>query len=96
MQTSLPVKGYTSQSNSKIEIVNLNKELEELVLRVVDEHRENADCDQRMVALANTKIQEAFMWLNRSVFKPERLAGPLTNIGEMAANEMRAESDDAQ
>jgi hypothetical protein len=57
-------------------LVNNNKLVEELVQRQIDLHlynRDSSDIDQRMVALARTKAQEAFMWLNRAVFQPERL-----------------------
>ncbi len=71
----LPVSGYTPQNLAAVALVNQNKRLEELVLRQLDIHRENEEVDQRMVALAKTKVEEAFMWLNRAVFKPTRLNG---------------------
>ncbi len=76
MNDPLPVKGYTPQADDKVALVNENKLIEELVNRQIDLHlrnRDSADIDQRMVALARTKMQEAFMWLNRSVFQPKRL-----------------------
>lgn len=75
--TGLPVAGYNAQSDSNVILVNENKAIEERVLRQIDKHREaGSSFDQRMVALANTKIQEAFMWLNRAVFQPSRIALP--------------------
>jgi hypothetical protein len=59
--------------------VNENKILEERVLRQIDAHVRNNDSveiNQRMVALARTKAQEAFMWLNRAVFQPARINLP--------------------
>jgi hypothetical protein len=76
MPEPLPVKGYTPQSDYNVALVNNNKLVEELVQRQIDLHlynRDSSDIDQRMVALARTKAQEAFMWLNRAVFQPERL-----------------------
>ncbi|MDE4297115.1 cyclic nucleotide-binding protein [Phaeobacter gallaeciensis] len=76
MPDPLPVNGYTSQSDEKVALVNENKLIEELVMRQLDRHVRNvnsSDIDQRMVALARTKTQEAFMWLNRAVFQPKRL-----------------------
>ncbi|MGV1754862.1 Acb2/Tad1 domain-containing protein [Agrobacterium sp. CG674] len=71
----LPVKGYkATQEPWKIAMVNENKILEELVLRQIEIHTATGGIDQRFVALARTKIQEAFMELNRAVFQPERLA----------------------
>lgn len=82
----LPVAGYKPQSNGNIAVVNYNKELEERVLRQIDAmERANSNCranseiapyDPRMMALAKTGIQEAFMWLNRAVFQPGRIALP--------------------
>ena len=72
----LPVKGYVGQPQWKVDLVNENKVLEARVLRQIDTHRTHADVDQRMVALANTKVQEAFMWLNRAAFQPTRIALP--------------------
>lgn len=84
MHDPLPVKGYTVQSDEKVALVNENKLIEELVLRQIDRHISDIDSsgiDQRMVALARTHVQEAFMWLNRSVFQPERLVdADLTKI----------------
>ena len=74
--TALPVKGYTSQSDANVAFVNENKVLEERVLRRLDEMRASTDYDQRMVSLAITKVQEAFMWANRAVFQPDRVPLP--------------------
>ena len=72
----LPVAGYTTQSDDKIAVVNRNKELEERVLRQLDAMKIDPAHDPRMVALAHTKFQEAFMWLNRAVFQPQRIKLP--------------------
>jgi len=76
MPEGLPVRGYTNQSDDKVALVNVNKELEERVLRQLDAMRANSGCDQRMVSLAITGVQEAFMWANRAVFQPTRIALP--------------------
>lgn len=82
----LPVAGYQPQSDDKVAIVNVNKELEERVLRQIETlQRANAKTagdgvrppyDPRMLALAATGIQDAFMWLNRAVFQPGRVKLP--------------------
>ncbi|MBX4911333.1 hypothetical protein HJA82_28905 [Rhizobium bangladeshense] len=75
----LPVAGYQAQSDENVALVNENKVLEERVLRQIDRHVRNhgsQEIDQRMVALARTKIQEGFMWLNRAVFQPKRIPLP--------------------
>lgn len=86
---SLPVAGYVPQSDDKVALVNENKVLEERVLRQIDKmqrmnavahdadpRRDPPLCDPRMIALARTGIKEAFMWLNRAVFQPSRIALP--------------------
>ncbi len=82
----LPVAGYVAQTDDKVELVNQNKVLEERVLRQIDAMRRDNTAaeangqkpphDARMMALAVTNIQEAFMWLNRAVFQPTRIALP--------------------
>lgn len=76
----LPVAGYLPQSDAKVALVNENKLLEERCLRQIDKMTNTAPGgsahDQRMVALARTGIQESFMWLNRAVFQPARVALP--------------------
>jgi hypothetical protein len=81
----LPVAGYRkTQPQWALDLVNENKVLEEKVLRQIDKHTKDPkavtvadELDQRCVAVARTKIQEAFMWLNRGVFQPKRLEGDL-------------------
>lgn len=72
----LPVKGYLPQSGDNVAVVNANKEHEERILRVMDEMARDLEYDGRMVALARTHIQTGFMWLNRAVFQPSRVALP--------------------
>lgn len=72
----LPVSGYVPQTDDKVAVVNVNKALEERVLRQLDALRANPAYDQRMVSLAFTGIQEAFMWANRAVFQPTRISLP--------------------
>ena len=78
-QKGLDVKGYApTQSQANVDRVNANKVLEEKCLRAIDEHvSQGSDYDQRHVAIARTKIEEAFMSLNRAVFRPRRLDGEL-------------------
>jgi hypothetical protein len=77
--TGLPVAGYKkTQPAHLIALVNENKLLEEKILRQIERHKERgSELDQRAVALAFTAIQDAFMWLNRGVFQPQRLTGDL-------------------
>jgi len=74
--SGLPVSGYKPQSDDKVAFVNENKALEERVLRQLDAMKGNIAFDQRMVSIAYTGIQEAFMWANRAVFQPGRVKLP--------------------
>lgn len=76
MHPSLPVPGYTPQGDDKIAIVSANKELEETVLRVIDQIGERGAGDPRWLAVARTQIEQGFMALNRAVFQPRRIALP--------------------
>lgn len=73
---ALPVKGYSSQPDDKVAFVNDNKDLEERVLRRLDQMRSTPDFDQRMISEAITCVQTAFMWANRAVFQPGRVKLP--------------------
>lgn len=87
----MPVKGYTSQSTSNIDLVNEGKELEERVLRYLDKiasiavdreprtaggERLGSKIDMRCLALGRTNIQDGFMWTIRSIFNPQRISLP--------------------
>jgi hypothetical protein len=69
----LPVAGYTTQPDAKVTAVNENKQLEETVLKRLDALKEHTDVDQRWLAIGRTHIEQAFMSINRAVFKPQRL-----------------------
>lgn len=74
--TPLPVAGYTSQSDAKVALVNEHKAMEERLLRHLDSliGPSQYAIDQRWLAIARTHIEQGFMALNRSVFKPQRIA----------------------
>ena len=74
--SGLPVKGYVDQADDKVGIVNWNKEIEERVLRQIDELNKAPDIDKRWLSIARTQIEQGFMALNRSVFCPERVELP--------------------
>lgn len=75
MRQPLPVHGYTAQSDSRVELVNDNKALEERVLRRLDELKV-LNVDQRWLAVGRTHIEQAFMAINRAVFQPQRVKLP--------------------
>lgn len=69
----LPVAGYRPQGQQNIDIVNENKRLEERVLLQLDALKLLPDVDQRWLAIGRTQLEQAFMAINRSVFKPDRV-----------------------
>lgn len=74
MVDGLPVSGYQPQPKSNVELVNINKELEEVVLRQLDVLKASRLVDQRWLAVARTNIEQGFMAANRAIFKPVRVA----------------------
>lgn len=69
----LPVHGYRPQPAVALERVNHMKQLEERVLRALDELKGFPETDQRWLAAGRTDIEKGFMAVNRSVFKPSRV-----------------------
>lgn len=74
--TPLPVAGYTDQSVGAVALVNRNKEAEERVLRLLDLLGSRDEVDKRWLAIGRTHLEQAFMAINRSVFKPVRVKLP--------------------
>lgn len=72
----LPVSGYKPQSDDRVATVNVNKALEERVLRQLDEMKADATVDQRWLAIGRTAIEKGFMAVNRAVFQPGRVKLP--------------------
>lgn len=70
----LPISGYVPQNEMNINLVNHNKRSEEAVLRDLDQLRELPHVDQRWLAIGRTQLEQAFMAINRSIFKPERVS----------------------
>jgi hypothetical protein len=68
----LPVSGYRPQSVENVALVNEMKQLEERVLRKLDE-MQGMGVDQRWLATGRTQLEKAFMSINRSVFQPSRV-----------------------
>lgn len=71
--TGLPVAGYRPQNDDKVALVNRNKEIEERVLRVLDDLKGAPGVDPRWLATGRTDIEKGFMAVNRAVFQPPRL-----------------------
>lgn len=69
----LPVEGYRPQSETNVELVNLNKKLEETLLRALDKFQTDSAVDKRWLAIGRTHIEQGFMAINRSIFQPARV-----------------------
>ena len=72
----MPVQGYTTQSDARLALVNRNKDIEERVLRILDDLAKVDDVDKRWLAIGRTHIEQAFMCVNRSIFQPQRAKLP--------------------
>lgn len=72
----MPVQGYTSQPQWKVDLVNINKNMEERVLRHLDDMGQSENVDGRWLAIGRTYIEQAFMAINRAVFQPQRINSP--------------------
>lgn len=77
MVEGLPVHGYVDQSQSAVDLVNMHKVAEENLLRHLDALKEAGhQYDQRWLAIARTQFEQAYMALNRAVFRPMRIGLP--------------------
>ena len=75
-QQGLPVHGYQPQPDTNVARVNAMKLLEERVLRALDDLAEDGAADPRWLAIGRTQIEQGFMAVNRSVFRPGRVTLP--------------------
>lgn len=69
----LPVEGYRSQNDANVALVNANKRAEEQVLRILDALGDLPEVDKRWLSIGRTAIEQGFMAVNRSIFKPARV-----------------------
>jgi len=69
----IPVAGYNAQSNENVQLVNQNKRAEEHILQLLDIYAASPDVDARWLAVARTHIEQGFMAMNRTIFKPQRV-----------------------
>lgn len=74
----LPIPGYRPQGDTAVKLVKLMKDGEERILRALDElgTQTEIEIDKRWLAIGRTSIEQGFMAINRSVFRPERVALP--------------------
>lgn len=72
-----PVAGYNSQTAAALAIVNGNKAVEEETLRILDGlPTAFPDIDGRWLSIGRTHMEQAWMAINRAVFKPGRVKLP--------------------
>jgi hypothetical protein len=64
------VQGYRMHTQDDIDLVNDIKAMESQVAALWKRVRDTPTADGRMAAIARTNIEDGFMWLVRSVFKP--------------------------
>jgi len=76
----IPVAGYKPQSDETIALVNFNKRQEEEVLQNLDQLAHRRNVDHRWLAIGRTHIEQAYMAINRSIFKPNRLTLPPNKV----------------
>ena len=72
----LPVHGYAPQTTTAVDMVNANKLAEEEALRLLDALALDPIVDKRWLAIGRTSMEQAWMAINRSVFRPTRLVLP--------------------
>jgi len=91
MHKSLPVAGYKPQSSTKVDLVNHNKEAEEHILRSLDAlwDRPEDDIDYRWLTIGIDLLEQAFMAINRSIFKPARVTLPSDKMAVGAVDAAR-------
>lgn len=72
----LPVAGCRLQSDDAVALVNIHKQMEERLLRMLDLMKDLPAFDQRWLSIARTSIEQGFMAMDRAVFRPARIALP--------------------
>lgn len=72
----LPVPGYRAQSEENINLVTQFKLAEENILRMMDTLGGTGKADPRWLAVGRTALEQGFMAINRSIFKPGRAKLP--------------------
>lgn len=80
---ALPVAGYKPQTTEKVDMVNVNKELEERTLRQLDHLQSMTYLGAKPVHVdinwlfeGRRYIELGFMMVNRAIFQPERVTLP--------------------
>lgn len=72
----LPIPGYRPQTAEAVALVAEFKAIEERLLRRLDALRFEDRLDARWAAIGRTGLEQAFMAINRAVFRPGRVHLP--------------------
>lgn len=65
------IKGYRDLTQEEIDLMNEGKSLAIQCGEFVEKLGAHADTDKRAVALGKTNLQQGFMWVIRSIARPE-------------------------
>lgn len=76
----LPVPGYRPQSDAALAMVKGNKEIEERMLRILDDLAALTDIDKGWLATGRTDIEKGFMAINRAIMQPGRVVLPAGSV----------------
>jgi hypothetical protein len=79
---ALPVAGYRPQSAANVNLVNGNKQAEERSLQILDLLAAMDNVDKRWLAIGRTHLEQAWMAINRAIFKPDRVVLPPGGLPE--------------
>jgi hypothetical protein len=82
----LPVPGYRAQGARAVGLVTAMKEREEALLRILDALAEDGEIDRRWLQIGRTRLEQAFMAIDRAIFRPARVT---------LASDRREGADDA-
>ena len=66
-----PITGYRTLTKEEIAVINRFKEWERSMMDDLNGFQLAFNPDPRMLALAKTNFEQGFMWLVKSVAKPE-------------------------
>lgn len=64
------IKGYRELSEIEKDAINSIKENEKNIFEVLEDSK-HLDADPRMLSIAKTNFEQAFMWWVKSIAKPE-------------------------
>jgi len=73
LHDGLPVSGFGPVTGEAVNLVNVNKDVEERILRILDDLADRHDVDRWWLAIGRTDIERGFMAINRAVFQPARV-----------------------